>query len=152
MTFSRPLFTLALLLAFAPAHAQERTAPPVFLGALAQPNGKFQVKFVLAKDAGNGRFEPVRAITVEPGDAQGSCVIRPTTDLRMPDAYWERPVFDPANSTSRLAAGDDVPAFFGRTVIALLSRPGIGMAMPEIRPYSACARSLWTELLNRPAG
>jgi len=51
----------------------------------------------------------------------------------------------------RLAAGDDLPGFFARSVVALLSRPGFGMTLAEIRPYSACTRSMWEALVSLPA-
>ena len=44
-------------LALPPAAAgQERLAPPVFLGTVTQANGTFELKFVLAKPGGDGRF------------------------------------------------------------------------------------------------
>src|SRR4051812_28967423 len=82
----------------------EEGAPPVYLGAMTRANQRPEVKFVLAEPAGGGRFKLTRGLIVEPNPAQNTCEVRPTSDLRMPDRYFERPLYDPAEARSRLAA------------------------------------------------
>jgi hypothetical protein len=152
--------TLALLAGFftaLAAHAQEVAVPPVYLATMTRfdrPDRKPEVKFVFAKPKGDGRFTLTQGYTVEVA-GHDACEVRPTTNLRMPDRYLERPLYDPADARSRLAAGEDLPGFFARAVVAQLSKPGFDFSMAELKPYYACTRAMWEELLKQmgaPAG
>src|SRR3954464_14969445 len=103
----RPSLGVLALLACCAAAADDGGTPPVYLGTVARGNQKPEVKFVLARPAGGGRFTLTQGFTVEPVAGPDGCEVRPTSDLRLPDRYFERPIYDPAEARSRLAAGDD---------------------------------------------
>jgi hypothetical protein len=124
--------------------------PPVYLATMTRfdrPDKKPEVKFVLAKPDGKGRFTLTQGYTVEPL-AGNTCEVRPTSDLRMPDRYLERPIYDPAQARSRLAASEDTPGFFARAVIAQLSQ-GFDLKPDDLRSYYDCTRAMWEELLKK---
>jgi hypothetical protein len=150
-SFFPALLVLAGFFTALAADAQEVAVPPVYLATMTRferPDRKPEVKFVFAKPNGDGRFTLTHGYTVEVGGPD-ACEVRPTTNLRMPDRYLERPLYDPADARSRLAAGEDLPGFFARAVVAQLSKPGFDFSMAELKPYYACTRAVWEELLKK---